>query len=328
MEGRMKKLFAIGEALIDFIPKQSNRRIKDVEDFSPVVGGAPANVCGAFVKLGGEAQMITQLGADPFGDKILEEFDRNGIGRSYVQQTNKANTALAFVALKEEGNREFSFYRKPSADMLLEPSQICGQWFEEGWLLHFCSVSLGDFPMKEAHRQAILYARQQGMLISFDPNLRRPLWKDDEALYKRVWEFIPEAHLLKISDEELEFLTGTEKIEEALERLFTGNVGMVIYTRGAKGAVCYTKKARAKVDGRKVKAVDTTGAGDGFIGAFLYQMYIHGVTTENLEEVSTQEIEAWLSFANSFSSLSVQKKGAIASYPGMREMEELEKETG
>lgn len=328
----MKKLLAIGEALIDFIPEQTNVGIKDVEGFSPIVGGAPANVCGAFVKLGGKAQMITQLGADPFGDKILEEFEHNGIGREYVQQTDKANTALAFVALQSDGNREFSFYRKPSADMLLEPSQICSEWFADAAILHFCSVSLGDFPMKEAHRQAIHYAGKQGMLISFDPNLRRPLWNDDAALYERVWEFIPESHILKISDEELEFLTGTDQIEGALKQLFIGNVEMIVYTKGAGGAECYTKRARAKVEGRKVKALDTTGAGDGFIGAFLYQLYVHNVKAGNMDEVSSQEMEVYLDFANRFSALSVQKKGAIASYPTMVEMEGnpglLEKERG
>lgn len=316
----MNKLLSIGEALIDMIPEQVNVGISEVKQFQPIVGGAPANVCGAFVKLGGAAEMITQLGDDPFGDKIVAEFERFGIGKQYVKRTDKANTALAFVALKEDGNREFSFYRRPSADMLLCAEDIKKEWFEKEYALHFCSVSLGDFPMKEAHRQAITYAQKAGLLISFDPNLRKPLWSSEEALYRTVHEFIPSAHILKISDEELEFLTGSAEITDVLEKLFVGNVEMVIYTKGSDGAECYTKKAKAFAPCEKVKAVDTTGAGDGFIGSFLYQLYAGGITAENIAEVSAEQMERFLTFSNRFCGYSVQRKGAIASYPVKEEI--------
>lgn len=316
----MKKLFAIGEALIDFIPDQAGRKIAEVDGFKPAVGGAPANVCAAFVSLGGEAEMITQLGDDPFGDKIIAEFDQYGVGRTYVKRTQDANTALAFVALEENGNREFSFYRKPSADMLLEAEEIQKDWFKEGYALHFCSVSIGNFSMREAHKTAIRYAEEAGMLISFDPNLRKPLWNDDVALYNAVHEFLPQAHVLKISDEELEFITGKKCIEEAKDQLFVGNVELVIYTKGADGAECYTKNAFASAESKKVKAIDTTGAGDGFIGAFLYKLYENGITKDSLSELTEEQMEEYLSFANKFSGISVQKKGAMASYPTMEEM--------
>ena len=316
----MKKLISIGEALIDFIPMDVGRRIAEVSGFRPAVGGAPANVCGAFVKLGGQAEMITQLGTDPFGDKIAEEFALYGIGSSYVKRTQKANTALAFVALKEDGNREFSFYRKPSADMLMNPEDVQKTWFENGFALHFCSVSLGDYPMKEAHKRAIEYALESEMLISFDPNLRRPLWSDDEALYRTVHEFIPSAHILKISDEELEFLTGKTSIQEAKDQLFVGNVKLIIYTKGADGAECYTKSAGAAAESEKVKAVDTTGAGDAFIGAFLYKLYENGVNVQNISELTEEQMTEYLAFANKFSGYSVQKPGAIASYPTKNDM--------
>ena len=316
----MNKLLSIGEALIDMIPEQVNVGISEVKQFQPIVGGAPANVCGAFVKLGGAAEMITQLGDDPFGDKIVAEFERFGIGKQYVKRTDKANTALAFVALKEDGNREFSFYRRPSADMLLCAEDIKEEWFEKEYALHFCSVSLGDFPMKEAHRQAITYAQKAGLLISFDPNLRKPLWSSEETLYRTVHEFIPSAHILKISDEELEFLTGKTEITDVVEKLFVGNVEMVIYTKGSDGAECYTKKAKAFAPCEKVKAVDTTGAGDGFIGSFLYQLYAGGITAENIAEVSAEQMERFLTFSNRFCGYSVQRKGAIASYPVKEEI--------
>ncbi len=316
----MKKLLAIGEALIDFIPAESGRDLKDVSAFQPKVGGAPANVVGAYVKLGGSGAMITQLGDDPFGDKIVEELAGCGIDCSYIRRTAAANTSLAFVALKEDGNREFSFYRKPGADMLLDPEAVDAAWFEDIFALHFCSVSLGDWPMKAAHRKAIESAKAAGALISFDPNLRPALWDDLEALRTVVKEFAPMAHILKISDEELEFITGCTDIKDALPQLMTGDTKMVIYTKGSEGAECYVEGARAFAAGQKVKAVDTTGAGDGFIGAFLFCLSRDGVGAADLAGLSEKQMEEYLAYANRFCGISVTKAGAIASYPGPEEM--------
>lgn len=316
----MKQLFAIGEALIDFIPGESEKALKDVSAFSPSVGGAPANVCGAFARLGGTSHMITQLGADPFGDKIVQEFERYGIGTEYVLRTTQANTSLAFVALKADGNREFSFYRKPGADMLYDAENIKQEWFADSFALHFCSVSLGDFPMKQAHKAAIDCAKNAGALISFDPNLRFPLWESREALFEAVWEFLPLAHILKISDEELAFLTGKENIEDALPQLFTGDVELVVYTQGADGAVAYTKNTSARAAGYKVKAVDTTGAGDAFIGSFLYSLAADDVTVDTVSDLTQTQLAAYLDFSNRYCSFSVQTPGVIASYPTMSDM--------
>ena len=310
-----KKLYAIGEALIDFIPQTHNKPIKQVTSFQPAVGGAPANVCGAFKKLGGEAEMVTQLGNDPFGDKIMDEFDRFGIGTQHVLRTDKANTSLAFVALKEDGNREFSFFRNPGADMLLEPESIQAEWFEDAYALHFCSVSLGNFPMKDAHIKAIEYAKEGGSLISFDPNVRLPLWKSPDELRERILQFIPKAHILKISDEELSFITGHEKIEDALSDLFKGDVELIIYTMGSGGAMAFTKNISAESKGVKVNAVDTTGAGDGFIGSMLYQLYEDGVNAGDIENLKEKDLKRYLDFSNKFCSISVMGQGAIASYP-------------
>ena len=278
----MKKLLAIGEALIDFIPRNTGVPIKQVESFKPAVGGAPANVCGAFTKLGGESKLITQLGNDPFGDKIVDEFEYYGIGCEYVSRINDANTSLGFVALKDDGNREFSFYRKPGADMLLKPETIKEDWFKDAFALHFCSVSIGDFPMKDAHEKAIEYAANSGAIISFDPNVRLALWDDIDLLRKRINEFIPKADIVKISDEELEFITGKDSIEDALPQLFTGRVKLVIYTKGSEGAEAYTKSVSASAPAEKVNAIDTTGAGDAFIGSLLYQLEEDGVTTDSM----------------------------------------------
>ena len=185
-----------------------------------------------------------------------------GIEAKGLVMDQDIHTTLAFVHTFPDGDREFSFYRKPGADMLMEAKDVDAAWFQDAYALHFCSVSLGEFPMKEAHRKAIDCARRAGCMISFDPNIRLPLWENPEALRNVIWEFAPMAHVLKISDEELEFITGKADIKEALPRLFAGNTRLVIYTKGADGAECYTERTSAYADGQKVKAVDTTGAGD------------------------------------------------------------------
>ena len=314
------KLIAIGEALIDFIPNKTGCAFDDVTAFAPKVGGAPANVCGAFTRLGGDSAIITQLGDDPFGKKILHEFAHYGIDTSAVSLTDQANTALAFVSLEKDGNRTFSFYRKPSADMLLQPEQMQETWFRNAYALHFCSVSLGDFPMKAAHCKAIEYARENHALISFDPNLRFPLWKDLDQLKDRVNEFIPLSDVLKISDEELEFITGEKSIEAAVPGLLAKGVKLILFTCGSEGAYAFTEHAKAFAPSLKVNAVDTTGAGDGFIGSFLWSLKEKHVDLDALTEVDAHTLTECLAFSNQFCALSVQKEGAIASYPTLSDM--------
>lgn len=310
-----RKLIAIGEALIDFIPDKTRCDFSEVTSFSPKIGGAPANVCGAFAGLGGKASLITKLGDDPFGHKIAQELSKYGIDTSEITFTDKANTALAFVSLDTDGNRTFSFYRKPSADMLLSPDEINEKWFENSYVLHFGSVSLGDFPMKDAHIRAIEYARKNKALISFDPNLRFMLWDDKEKLRERVNEFIPMSDILKISDEELEFITGEKDPDNAVKGLLEKGVSLVIYTCGSNGAYAYTKDLRLYTPGKKVHAVDTTGAGDGFIGAFLYKLQSIYPDPDKALCAEKNALGECLEFANEFCSVSVQHEGAIASYP-------------
>ena len=187
--------------------------------------------------------------------------------------------------------------------------------FTTAFALHFCSVSLVESPMREAHKAAIAAARQAGALVSFDPNLRFPLWPDREALYRTVWEFLPQADILKVSDEELEFLTGTTDIEKALPKLFTGHVQLVVYTCGSAGAHAYTRTAHGFSASKPVKAVDTTGAGDGFIGSFLWQLHKNGVDRAALPALQADQLNQWLDFSNRFCGYSVQRYGAIDSYP-------------
>lgn len=308
-------LFSIGEALIDMIPTRSGCEFSEVPSFMPRIGGAPANVCGAFARLGGQAALLTQLGNDPFGHMLADRLAGYGIDVSRVPFTDAANTALAFVSLGTDGSRTFSFYRNPSADLLYAAEQIDPDWFREAFALHFCSVGLVESPMRGAHSAAIRAVQDAGALVSFDPNLRFPLWPDREALRRTVWEFLPQADILKISDEELEFLTGTADIRAALPALFTGRVQLILYTCGSAGAYAFTRAAEGFAPCTPVRAVDTTGAGDGFIGSFLWQLHRAGVTAASLPGLSAETLTEALRLSNAFCGVSVQAHGAIDSYP-------------
>ena len=281
----------------------------------PRIGGAPANVCGAFARLGGQAALLTQLGNDPFGHMLADRLAGYGIDVSRVPFTDAANTALAFVSLGTDGSRTFSFYRNPSADLLYAAEQIDPDWFRDAFALHFCSVGLVESPMRGAHSAAIRAVQDAGALVSFDPNLRFPLWPDREALRRTVWEFLPQADILKISDEELEFLTGTADIRAALPALFTSRVQLILYTCGSAGAYAFTRAAEGFAPCTPVRAVDTTGAGDGFIGSFLWQLHRAGVTAASLPGLSAETLTEALRLSNAFCGVSVQAHGAIDSYP-------------
>lgn len=318
----MKRVISIGEALIDFIPNQKNCSLKDVSGFERVAGGAPANVSAVVAKLGGKSSFISKLGNDAFGDYIIETLNNVNVDTNYVLRTDKANTGLAFVSLKEDGNRDFSFYRKPSADMLLEECEINEEWFKSCHSLHFCSVDLIECPMKYAHKKAIEYAMKNNSIISFDPNVRLPLWDKEEDCKNAILEFLPLAHVIKISDEELEFITGYDDIEKSKEILFKGNVKLIIFTKGKDGCEVHTKNEIVKVKGNVVNAIDTTGAGDSFIGSFLFNLLKDDVTVNDLENLNSKTLEEYLIFSNHYAAYSTTKKGAISSYATLDEINE------
>ncbi|MCI2942124.1 fructokinase [Staphylococcus cohnii] len=318
----MKRLLAIGEALIDFIPNQKDSKLKDVEGFTRQVGGAPCNVACTTTKLGGQAEMITQLGNDAFGDLIVETISNIGVHTNYIRRTDEANTALAFVSLTKEGERDFSFYRKPSADMLYQPSNIDAITVTENDMLHFCSVDLVDSPMKQAHKALINKVKSASGTIIFDPNVRLPLWTSEEECKNAIREFLPLAHVLKISDEELTFVTGNKVEKEAIAWLFQGSVEAVIYTKGKEGAEIHFKDGTV-IDhsGYKVKAIDTTGAGDAFIGALINRLAVSDIV--NPIEALKLQGEDILQFSNIVAAKVTTKYGAIESIPSLDEVNEV-----
>ena len=317
----MGKLYAIGEALIDFIPQTKGVELKDVPGFEPQVGGAPTNVASCVAKLGESSALITQLGQDAFGDLILETIQNQGVETINITRTNEANTGLAFVSLTESGERDFAFYRNPSADMLLEPSTLNID-FQPDDILHFCSVDLIPSPMKNTHEQMIKLMDQAQGTIIFDPNLRFPLWPSIEELKTTVLEFMPKAHILKIADEELSFLTGTDDTT-SLQQLFKGKTEVIIYTEGANGASIYTKEGQIGYHpGYTVDVQDTTGAGDAFIGSVIYQLLKGQDEREPIDNLKHKASEI-LAMSNAVGALTTTQKGAIGSLPTLEEVQDL-----
>ena len=314
----MKKVVAIGELLIDFVPQQKGCALDEVTHFERVAGGAPANVAAAVARLGGNAAMISQVGEDAFGTHILKVLRANGVDTSYVFRTGRANTGLAFVSLDAAGNREFSFFRNPSADLFLEEGQIAPDMFTECAALHFCSVDLVDWPVRAAHRRAVALAKQAGALVSFDPNVRLPLWSSPADCQAAIREFLPSADLVKLSDDEVEFVTGCTDERAAAEKLFGMGCRLLIVTRGAAGSAAYTPHAEGFAETIRVPVTDTTGAGDSFIGSFLYQLTRDGVAADGLDKLTEQQLTDYLVFSAQYASLTVQHKGAV-----MATMDEL-----
>ena len=308
----MKKVVAIGELLIDFVPQQKGCSLDEVTHFERVAGGAPANVAAAVARLGGRAAMVSQVGEDAFGTHILKVLRSNGVDTTHVFRTGRANTGLAFVSLDATGNREFSFFRNPSADLFLSQDQITADIFDDCAALHFCSVDLVDWPVRAAHRRAIGLARRAGAIVSFDPNVRLPLWSSPEECQAAIREFLPYADLVKLSDDEVEFVTGCTDEREAAEKLFAMGCRLLIVTRGTDGSAAYTSAgAQGFAETLRVPVTDTTGAGDSFIGSLLYQLTRDGVDCGGLAALTGEQLTRYLAFSAQYASLTVQHKGAV-----------------
>ena len=309
------RLGAIGEALIDFVPMKKGFHLADVPQFERVAGGAPANVAAAYAKLGSDSYLLSKLGSDAFGDHIVEQLMNCGVHCDYVKRSSDHDTSLAFVSLAADGNRDFVFYRRNAADLSLRYDEIqnCGKDID---IIHFCSVSLVESEMKQTHLK--LLEASHDKLISFDPNVRLPLWDDPQKCKETIHAFIPYAHILKISDEELAFIMDTNNIEEALPRLWKHpKLQCVVYTKGKDGASVYTRTSQAHHEGFKVDVKDTTGAGDAFIAAFLWFLVLREEAVENLD---CDALTKGLMLANAYAALSTTKSGAIGSYATIDEL--------
>lgn len=310
----MNRLVTIGECLIDFTPSEQDGALSEVASFTKNAGGAPANVAAVAAKLGQNAALLSQVGQDAFGDFLIKTMKIAGVETKHITQTTEGETSLAFVSLTDDGNRDFLFYRRHAADLLYRKEQLPKDLLLAGDIVHFCSVNLVESPMKQTHVALIEQAHDADCLVSFDPNVRLPLWHDAEACRSTILDFLPKAHIVKLSDEELTFLTHIEDEQQAVQTLLQEKVQVLFVTHGADGATIYTKQQRVKVIADVLQAIDTTGAGDAFIGAIISILLEKKITPATLEPFCESNAQPLLSFANQYAGASTLKHGAIASY--------------
>ena len=305
----MYDVVAMGELLIDFTCVS-----KDGEGYPTMAahpGGAPANFLAALAKFGTSAALLGKVGNDAFGKLLIGTLDQAGIGTSGIIMADDVFTTLAFVTLDETGNREFSFSRKPGADTCLSYDELNMELIDGAKVFHFGTLSLTDEPARTTTYKAVEYAKSAGKLITYDPNLRKPLWKDLEEAKKQLIWGMTKADVVKISDEEVEFLWGLGVEEGADYILKNFGVKLVFVTCGADG--CYFKNAVAsgKVPSlSNIKVVDTTGAGDIFGGSAVYKLLQTGKAPETLNEEELREV---VTFACTSAGLSTTKPGGISS---------------
>lgn len=302
---------ALGELLIDFTMISADGEGYPTMAAHP--GGAPANFLAALAKYGKRTALLGKVGTDKFGRLLKGTLEGAGIETRGLVAADDVFTTLAFVTLDASGDREFSFSRKPGADTCIRFEELDLPLIDEARAFHFGTLSLTDEPARSTTQQAVAYAKAHGKLITYDPNLRKPLWKDlDEAKTQMLWG-LQHADVVKISDEEVEFLFGLNPQDGAAHILKEFGVKLVFVTCGPDG--CFFKNAQAsgQVPGMSgIRVVDTTGAGDIFGGSAVYRLLETGKAPEALEEKELREI---VSFACTAAGLSTTKHGGIQSVP-------------
>lgn len=313
----MYDVAALGELLIDFTCLST-----DADGYPTMAahpGGAPANYLAALTKFGAKTAMIGKVGSDAFGRLLIKTLKGAGIDTRGMLVSDDVFTTLAFVTLDDSGDREFSFARKPGADTQLRFDEIDLSVIDASKVLHFGTLSMTNEPARDATYKAVEYAAGHGKLISFDPNLRKPLWDDlDEAKRQMLWG-LRHADVVKISDEETEFLFGIAPEEAAKHIIDSFGVRLVYVTCGAEGCFYRTKTASGFVKALSGIAVkDTTGAGDIFGGSAMYGLLRAGGVPEKL---TAEELENIVSFACASAGLSTTKAGGISSVPELGEVE-------
>lgn len=309
---------ALGELLIDFTENGISRQGNPILEANP--GGAPCNVLAMLNRLGYQTGFVGKVGKDMFGKQLESALKEVGICTDGLVKDDKIHTTLAFVHTLEEGDRDFSFYRNPGADMMLTESELNVDMLKNCRIFHFGSLSMTDEICRNATKKAIKLAKKHGAIISFDPNLREPLWESLDAAREQIDYSMNQCDILKISDNEIQWFTGEQDYDKGAACLQSKySIRLMLVSLGKEGS-------RAYMDGKCVQVapflqehtIETTGAGDTFCACVL-----HYVLKQGLREYSEEELKEMLIFANAAASLVTTKKGALRVMPEKREIDEL-----
>lgn len=332
----MKYVLCVGEMLIDFIPTAPLHALEGSDVcYRPHPGGAPANTAVAVARLGGPSRFIGKFSYDAFGQLLIQVLQNNKVDSQYVRSTNEGTTALALVALQDNGQRQFTFYRQRTADTLLDVSDLDWDAWHDVALCHACSITLSTEPSRTATLAAMDHTRQVGGIVSFDVNMRPAFWPSEHAMQNAMVEIVPRTDVLKLSVEEaylfdstLQFATPEQgdvaRLSRLGEQLLQQGPRFVIITFGSKGALLMTSTNRVEVPTVPVRAIDTTGAGDAFMGAILYSLVArdYAIPTD-LARLSQDDMHQMGVFANKVAAISCTRYGGIEALPYMHEVEAM-----
>lgn len=309
-------VIALGELLIDFTMNGVSEQGNSLFEANP--GGAPCNVLAMLTKMRKRTAFIGKVGNDMFGKLLENTLEKIGIDTENLVKSDEVRTTLAFVHTASDGDRSFSFYRNPGADMMLRKEDIKDELFENAKIFHFGTLSMTDALVKNATIEAITYARNKNMVVSFDPNLRPPLWENLEDARAAMDYGMRMCNILKISDDEIQFFIGEQDFDKGIKIIQDAyHIPLICLTLGKDGSIACTEKYKVKKAGfLQEHVIDTTGAGDTFMGCILN--YILEKETFDLNE---EQLSEMLTFANAAASLITTKKGALRVMPEKEEIE-------
>ena len=308
----MKKILCIGEALIDMICTDTGSTLSKGEHFLKKPGGAPTNVAAAIAALGGDVMLSAKVGNDPFGEQLIDVMKDFGVSTTWMVQDKNNFTTFAFVSLMQDGERDFVFNR--GADGELSESDIEGIDLNECSIIHFGSATAFlPGPLQKAYKSLLKKALEKNIFISFDPNYRHLLFKNNtESFIEQSWNFIQQCHFFKVSDEEAMLITGSESVSNAAKILSEKTKATFAITLGKEGTLLMHQNNKIIVESIPIKPIDTTGAGDAFVGALLYQLSNYSLTV-----IQALEINAWkkiVSNANKAGARTCEYMGAMEAF--------------
>lgn len=317
----MKKHYdvvALGELLIDFTQNGLSAQGNPLLEANP--GGAPCNVLALLSKLGHKTAFLGKVGQDGFGDQLADALTEVGIDTRGLRRDPVVHTTLAVVHTHPDGDREFSFYRNPGADMNLRTEELDRKLLADTTIFHFGSLSMTDEPCRSASREAIALAEASGALLSFDPNLREPLWHSLDDAKEQILYGMAHCQILKISDNEIQWLSGLEDYDKGIAWLRSQfNIPLILLSLGKDGSRAYCGDVRVEVPAHLMpNTIETTGAGDTFFGGVLHYILEHG-----WHPYSEAELNEMLAFANAGAALITTRKGALRVMPERSEIEKL-----
>lgn len=315
MKSKIFDVTALGELLIDFTENGESSQGNPLMEANP--GGAPCNVLAMLQKLGKKTAFIGKVGADMFGNQLKKAVEEVGIDTRNLIMDKKHHTTLAFVHTYPDGDRDFSFYRDPGADMMLTKEEVQKELIQSSRIFHFGTLSSTHEGVREATRHAIELAKEAGCIITFDPNLRPPLWGSLEDARKEIEYGMTKCDVLKISDNEVEFLFDTTDYDKGAALIREKyNIPLVLITMGKDGSRAYYKDMRVEVAPfLQENTIETTGAGDTFCASSLNYVLEHG-----LEDLTEENLKELLTFANAAASLITTRKGALRVMPSKEEV--------